>query len=132
MTDEQLLTLYHRRETASADIARSGQMLKNMLPKQRQACDAASARLHNVERDIVRELKARGAPAHLPGVTLWMTVDELNFVACRPRSQIPLAYVSPTSTPQQTTSGVLKRYPSEQFVTRPVRGGGARNRSAQT
>jgi hypothetical protein len=118
MTDQELLDLYNQRMAALAETGRPATLLRDMPKPMRETVDRASARFRATEQLIVKELTQRRAPAHLPGVTLWLTADGLNFAALDRDTMIPLGW-SGTYAAKYMTRGLLKKYPSERGVKLP-------------
>jgi hypothetical protein len=117
MTDQELLHLYNQRMAALAETTRPTILLRNMPKPLREGIDRASARFRATDALIVKELRQRSAPAHLPGVTLWLTNDDMSFVALAPGTRLPLGWESSPSHAKYMTRNLLAKYPSERHVS---------------
>lgn len=124
MTDAELLDLYRRRNACLKALGgphQSGVSLGAMSAAQRGLADRLSREFRAADAAIVGELVARGSPARLSDVALWLTSDGLNFVEVDPTSG-DLVYIDPKQG--GTARSLLYRYPTDARV-RGKRGTGA-------
>ncbi len=97
MTTTELHNLYLARQTALARSVNTHNIpLGRMKPEVRAEVEADSKRFHQLDRQIVAELREHPGPVDLPGLTLWLTSDALNFIATFPGTQRPLMLGSGT------------------------------------
>jgi hypothetical protein len=108
MTDRDLLALYHKRMAKLEAMKLWRGPLKNMDPEYRAELEKISRAFWAADRAITEELIARGKPARLNGVTLWLTHDLRNFAALEPGEQSVKGW--PPSCNKNTIPGLLCTY----------------------
>lgn len=122
MTDADLLELYHRRNARLKSLGGNGSgiPLGAMGSADRAEADRMSREFRAADAAIVAELVARGRPARLGEVTLWLTSDSLNYVELDPKTGDPLYADKERGT---ISRSVLMKYIGRKFPveTEPIR-----------
>ncbi len=90
MNDSALTALWTRRNATLASLSGDPRPLREMSWQDRDRVDMLSVRFRRIDREITAELKRRGAPVVLDGVTLHLTRDGLHFASLIPGTTRPL------------------------------------------
>jgi hypothetical protein len=86
--------------------------LLTIYAEDKAIADCAAARFRECDAAITAELVRRSAPAKLPGVTLHLTPDRLNFVALKPGTRKPLIGYAPLSPSALLDYSTSRRKPT--------------------